>query len=254
MSEIIVDAIADKAVPQQLIDTFLPLVDECKMHFNADGVHVRAVDAANVAVADVTMSTDAFESYESPGAVTQGVNLEAFDERLSVGGGSELVNLSLDMETRKLNVDVGNINQAMAMIDPDAVRNEPDLPEIDLPNTVRLTGSQLNDAISAVGMVSDHLEIRGDPDGEVVEFIGEGDTDETVVEFGHEEALEGTQLKEEAASLFSHEYIDSLATPVPNDTEVKIQFGQDFPTIWDWSAVDDCMTVTQSLAPRIQSR
>jgi proliferating cell nuclear antigen len=254
MSEILVEAIAEKRVPQALVDTFTPIVSECKMHFNDDGIHVRAVEPANVAMGYVDLDRAAFASYESPGAVTQGVNLDSMDERLGVGDSGDLAQLALDMESRKLNVDVGNVHQAMALIDPDAVREEPDLPDLDLPNTVVLSGKQVRDAIDAVGMVSDHVEIRGDPELEVVEFVGEGDVDETVVEFGQEEAMDGTQAVEAGASLFSHEYSEALAKPIPNDAEVSITFGDEFPAVWDWSAVDGHMDVTQMIAPRIRSR
>lgn len=253
MSEIIAEAIAEKRVPQKLLDVFTPLVSECKMHFNDDGIHVRAVEPANVAMGYVDLDRAAFASYESPGAVTQGVNLDAMDDRLSVGDSGDLAQLSLDMESRKLNVDVGNVHQAMALIDPDAVRQEPDLPDLDLPNEIVLTGKQLKGAVDAVGMVSDHVEIRGDPEREVVEFVGEGDVDETVVDLGQDDVLDGTKITEAGASLFSHDYSEKLAKPIPNDAEVSITFGEEFPAVWDWGAVDGHMDVTQMIAPRIRS-
>jgi len=251
MSEIIVDAVAEKAAPEQLLDTLTPLVTECKMHFNDDGVTVRAVEAAKVAMVDAHLSATAFESYESPGAVTQGVNLERMSDRLSVGGGSDMVNLSLDMESRKLNVDVGNIQQAMALIDPDAVRAEPDLPDLDLPNTVVLEGQPLDAAVSAVDMVSDHVDIRAA--GDRVEFVGQGDTDETVVTFGPEDAIDASGIDADVTSIFSLEFIEAFVDPMPSDAEVTLTFGDEMPLWVEWSAFDGELDVTQMVAPRIKS-
>jgi len=250
MSEIIFEATADKSGPQKLVETFDPLVSEVKMHFNDGGISVRAVDPANVGMIDATLAADAFESYDSPGAVTQGINLERLDERLGVGDSGDLANLSLDMETRKLNVDVGHISQAMGLIDPDSVRQEPDLPDLDLPNTVVLTGDQLETAVDAVGMVSNHVEITAD-DGDIV-FAGQGDIDETTVRYGAGDCID-SDVTEDVASLFSHEFLEGFVDPMPADAEVELAFGDEFPVWFEWAAVEDCFDVSQMLAPRIQS-
>jgi len=250
MSEIIFEAVADKSAPEALVETFDPLVSEVKMHFNDGGIEVRAVDPANVGMTDATLAADAFESYDSPGAVTQGINLERLDERLGVGDSGDLANLSLDMETRKLNVDVGPISQAMALIDPDSVRQEPDLPDLDLPNTVVLTGAQLETAVDAVGMVSNHVEIKAD-DGDLV-FAGQGDIDETTVRYGSGDVID-SDVTEDVASLFSHEYLEGFVEPMPADAEVEVTFGDEFPVWIEWVGVDGHLDVTMMLAPRIQS-
>jgi proliferating cell nuclear antigen len=254
MSEILFEAVAEKAAPKQLLDALTPLVNECKMHFNDGGVTVRAVDAANVAMVDAHLSAAAFESYESPGAVTQGVNLDAMSDRISVGGGSDLVNLSLDMESRKLNIDVDNIQQAMALIDPDAIRQEPDLPDLDLPNDAVLEGAQLDAAVSAVDMVSDHVDVVGDVAGGTVEFVGRGDTDETVVTYGPEDAIDVSGVVEDTKSIYSLEFIEAFVDPIPSDADVTLSFGDEFPLWLEWSALEGEFTVTQMVAPRIQSK
>lgn len=253
MSEILVEAVAEKRVPQQLVNTFSPLVNEAKIHFNDDGIHMRAVDAANIAMHYVDLSAEAFESYDSPGAVTQGVNLGSIDDRLGFGDSGDMVHLALDMETRKLNIDVENFEQRVALIDPDAIRQEPDLPDLDLPNTAVLTGEQLQQAVDALELVSDHVEIAADADAATVEFIGEGDTDDTTVTFDSDRTGDETKLLESVASLYSQEYMEKLVKPIPADAEVTMQFGEEFPVILDWTAVDGHLTVKSMLAPRIRS-
>jgi proliferating cell nuclear antigen len=254
MSEIIVDAIAEKHVPQQLFDVFTPLVTEAKIHFNNDGIHMRAVDPANIAMNYVDLDTSAFESYESPGAVTQGINLEAVTDRLAFGDGSDLVHLSLDMETRKLNVDVENFQQQVALINPDAIRSEPDVPDLDLPNTVELSGGQMEEAVQALDLVSDHVELAALDDLDGVAFKAEGDTDATTVEFGMERVGDRTDVTEAVASLYSQEYLEKIVTPIPSSVDVTVEFGDEFPVIMEWEGLDGALSVTQMLAPRIQRK
>ena len=258
MSEVVFDAIAEKEVPQRLLDVFTPIVDEAKLHFNDDGIHTRAVGPSNVAMAYVDLSAAAFASYDSPGTVTQGANLHTLDERLSLGDTGDLVNLSLDMETRTLAVDlqstdVNTISQSVALINPDSVRQEPDLPEIELPNQVVLTGKQLDTVATAVDMVSDHIDIIGDEDGGQIVFVGEGDTDDTEVDFGREELGDPSQINESVGSLFSMDYFEKAVKPIPNDTEVTVEWGDNMPVRVSWTDLDGHLDVQQNIAPRIRN-
>jgi len=250
MSEIVAEAIGPKSVPQWLLDVYLPLVDEAKVHFNDDGIAVRAVDPANVAMHFVTLDQSAFEHWDSPGTVTVGANLNRFDEFLDIGT-ADTTRLAIDMETRKLHIDTAPVENTMALIDPDSVRQEPDLPDLDLPNTVALTGQQLDMAITAVENVSDHLEIHCDVDAETVAVVGEGDTDETRVTFEREDCADGTQIKETTVSKYSVNYLEKLVKPVPKDATVTIDIGNEHPIRWDWTAMDGCLDVTTMCAPRI---
>lgn len=254
MSEVVFDAIASQKVPQHLVDLFTPIVDEAKIHFNDDGIHIRAVDAGNVAMAYADLGTAAFESYEAPGSVTQGANVNRIDDRLSVADAGDLVDMSLDMETRKLHLGIGHINHTVGLINPDSIRQEPDVPDLELPNTAVLEGRDLKEVADVADMVSDHLTVEGGPDDERVRFVAEGDIDASDLEFGREETLDGTKLAESTESIFSVDYFQNLVKAIPKDAEVTIQFGEEWPMWLDWQALDGNLEVRQMLAPRIKTR
>lgn len=253
MSEHVVEGIIGASYLQQLVDTHTPLVNECKMHFHEGGISVRVVDPANVAMALTDLGTEAFESYDCPGSAVVGVNLNALDDRLGLANSGDLIHFSLDMETRRLKLRVRNINQHAALIDPDALRSEPDLPDLNLPNWHTITGGDLAEAVAAADMVSDHISIRGDPDEGLVSYEAEGDTDESYVEYGDEEVI-ASNVPEEAASLYSLDYLDEIATPIPDDSEVEIKFGDDHPMILEYECSEGAQSTTNFLAPRVQSR
>lgn len=253
MSEIIAEFTVDAAVLEQYVETLTPLVDEAKIHVNDDGLAARVVDPANVGMyCPVTLSADAFESYDAPGAATIGVSLTTLAERIGAANAGDLVHLAVDMETRHLQIQYRNIDHHMALIDPDSIRGEPDRTELDLPNSITLTGAALDEAITAVDMVSDHIELVGAPGDKEVRFVGEGDIDNTTVTFGREEVADA-DVTEGAASLFSLEYFEELADPIPKDAEVTLQFGEEFPVIWDWEASEGFQQSHAMLAPRIRS-
>lgn len=253
MSEIIAEAILPAETLQQYVDTFTPLVDEGCVHFNDGGIHTTIADPANIAmIAPAELDSAAFESYDAPGAATIGVNFVTLDERLSKAGAGELVHLAVDMETRKLTLEYGNATHAVGMIDPDAIRNEPDGPDLELPNQATLVAEDVRDALDHVEMVSDHVEIAADPDAEAVTFVGAGDIDDTTVTFDADDIL-WADVQAETMSLFSHDYLDELTSPMPADAEVTLTFGDEFPMLLDWEACEGHLSVHQIIAPRIQS-
>jgi len=159
--EITTSGIIQADVLQQYVDTLSSLVDECKIHFGDAGLSARAVDPANVAMVDAELSKHAFESYDSPGEVRIGVALDKLDEKLGSANSDDLVEFGLDMETRHLRLRYRTVEHKMALIDPDAIRKEPDMPDLELPNYAELFSDDLQEARKNVALVTDHLWIRG---------------------------------------------------------------------------------------------
>jgi len=249
----ILAAVAEKSVLQQYIDTLRSLVSEARIHFSGEGLYASAVDPANVAMfQEVTLSPQAFESYDCPGSVRIGVNLERFEEVLSPAGSSDLVTLSVDMESRMLNLDYGTVSQSVALIDPDAIRDEPDDPDIDLPNTVDLRGQDLSQTIEALALTGDHFTIEGKPQARQVEFHTEGDTDETVVTYGDGD-VEDADVAEAEQSIFSLDYFEDLLSVVPDSAVVTVRFTDEMPMRVNYDAQDGDLTVRFMIAPRIQN-
>lgn len=262
MSEIVVSGIVEKNRLVTFAETFAAkvigeqseLVSEIKLHISGDGFHATAVDAANVAmVGPVTLAPRAFEAFDAPGSVTVGVNLTALVDRIDPADTSQLVEYGIDMETRHMNLRYGSADVSLALIDPDAIRQEPDISDLDLPNEVALSGEQLDHALTVTDMVSDHVFIDANPDDREIVFRGEGDTDDATVAYSDEEVADA-RVDESTTSVFSLAYMKALAKPIPDDAEVTIRFGDEFPARLTWDAFDGAFDVQQTLAPRIQSR
>lgn len=252
--EIVVDAIVEASAFQDFADVMLGVVTEAKIHFNDDGVHATAVDPANVAMADAHLSTDAFESYDS-GAVTIGVNLNRLDEELSFAEKGDLIRVRVDMETRKLKLDIGDhVKPTIGLIDPDSIRQEPDIPDLDLPNGAVITPDKIKTAVKALDNISDHVRLAWDGEAEAFVFHAQGDTDETRVEYEMGALEGGSDFGEETASLFNLDYFKEIHGAIPDTTEtVRVEFGDEFPTKWYYEAQDGALGVTAMCAPRIKS-
>lgn len=252
MSEIIASGIIEKSTLQQYIDVFTPIVSEGKLHFDKDGLHIRVVDAANIAMVNGTIHANGFESYESPGSVVQGLDFERLENLIKPAGSSALIQLEMDMETRSLRISFDNVITGMGLIDPSSVRSEPDLPDIDLPNTVVLEGKELSKVSKVAGSISDHIKIEGYPDEKQLVFSAKGDIDKTTLEYDPENTIDGTKITADCYSLFSVDYFEKVVKPIPKNAEVTIQFGSEFPMIMSWLSNEGNVEVKQALAPRIE--
>ncbi|MFC4359581.1 DNA polymerase sliding clamp [Halobium salinum] len=244
------EAIVSASTFQDALDSVSVLVDECKIRLNEDGLAIRAVDPANVGMVDLSLDAAAFESYEADGGVI-GVNLSRLEDIAGMAGSGDLIRLELDEETRKLHIRIEGLSYTLALIDPDSIRQEPDIPDLDLPANIVLEGNQLDRGIKAADMVSDHIRLRVDEEAEVFYVEAEGDTDDVDLEIPRDELIDLTAGP--ADSLFSLDYLKDMNKAIPGDAEVEIELGEEFPVKLHYELAEGQGQVTFMLAPRIQS-
>lgn len=252
--EIVVDAIVDAGVLERYLDAIHAIADEAKVHFSDDGLKSTLVDPANVAMTEVALAPRAFEAYDA-GTVTMGVNVEALLNRLDVAGAGDLARLRIDMQSRLCKLTIDNIDQSIRLIDPDSIRKEPDMPDLaeQWSTDVTLGARDISVAVSVVDKIADHIIVESDPEADQpFRFVGEGDVDDAVVRFGHDELVDG-EVDAVSSSLLGLEYLANIIDPIPSDAEVRLQHGEDHPVRFDWDDQDGALDVGVIIAPRIQS-
>ena len=243
-------AIVSADTLRDTLDSVSVLVDECKIHLNDDGLEIRAVDPANVGMVDLTLSADAFESYEADGGLI-GVDLSRLEDIAGMADAGQLVQLELDEETRKLHIQIEGLEYTLALIDPDSIRQEPDLPDLDLPAQVVVEGADIDRAVRAADMVSDHIALGVDAETELFYVDAEGDTDDVHLELEREDLID--LEAGDARSLFSLDYLKDMNKALPKDAEVTLELGEEFPVKIHFDFAEGLGHATFMLAPRIQS-
>ena len=235
---------------KEFVSTLRAIVDEAKIRVGPDGIHTRAVDPANVAMYDVTLAAGAFESYDATEGVL-GVNLERFEEVLKLAKKNDLVQLSFNTTSFKLVIHIGGIEFTMALIDPDSIRKEPEIPEMDLPISLTLEETQISRGVKAADMVSDHIRFRCDESETTVYIEAEGDTDNVSLELADDDLVALTAA--DGNALYSLDYVNDISKQFPKGTEITLTFGGDFPMMFEYEFSDGECDVLAMLAPRIQS-
>ena len=243
-------AIVSASTLRDALDSVSVLVDECKIRLNEDELAIRAVDPANVGMVDLALEAAAFESYEADGGVI-GVNLNRLEDIAGMANTGDLIQLELDEETRKLHIHIEGLSYTLALIDPDSIRQEPDIPDLDLPAEIVLEGAQINRGITAADMVSDHIRLRVDEAEEAFFIEAEGDTDDVDLRLDREDLID--LQAGPADSLFSLDYLKDMNKAIPKDAEVRVELGEEFPVKLHYEFGEGMGQVTYMLAPRIQS-
>ncbi len=243
-------AIVSAETLKTALDSVSVLVDECKIHLDEDGISIRAVDPANVGMVDLSLDAAAFESYEADGGLI-GVNLSRLEDIAGMAGSGQLVELELDEATRKLHIQIDGLEYTLALIDPDSIRQEPDIPNLDLPAEVVIEGKDIDRAVKAADMVSDHIALGVDAGDDQFYVQAAGDTDDVHLELDESDLID--LQAGDAESLFSLDYLKDMNKAIANDAEVTMELGEEFPVKLHFDIAEGNGNVTFMLAPRIQS-
>lgn len=231
----------------EALDSVSVLVDECKIRLEEDKLTIRAMDPANVGMVNLGLDASAFESYETDGGVI-GVDLTRLEDIAGMANADDLIHLELDEETRKLQIKIDGLEYTLALIDPDSIRQEPDLPDLDLPAMVVIEGRDIDRAVKAADMVSDHIALGVDPDEEYFYVDAEGDTDDVHFELNRDDLIDLTAG--DAHSLYSLDYLKNMNKAIASNAEVSTELGEEFPVKLHFDIAEGQGNVTFLLAPR----
>ncbi|WP_396276195.1 DNA polymerase sliding clamp [Haloarcula sp. 1CSR25-25] len=235
---------------ESVFKTVNRLVDEAKLRIGDDQIAIRAVDPANVGMVDLDMSTRAFQSYQAdPGVI--GINLSRMVDVLSVGSSDDTVHLDLDVASRKLTVTVDGLEYTLALIDPDSIRQEPTIPDLQLEGEIEMQASVLDRGVTASDMVSDHMGLAYSRNGASIH--ADGDTDDVDLDLTSVDGVESIKASGEGDSLFSLDYLKKINQMIPKGETARIEIGDDFPIKIYFGVADSHAEVETLLAPRIQA-
>lgn len=231
-------------------------VEEARIHIDSDGLRSAAVDPANVAMVDASLDARTFESFDVPQAGVIGINLNRFDTVVSDANKDALLNINYDATTRNLVVQYGGHEFTLALINPESIRQEPDLPDIDLANTCSTPADNFKTGVSYADDVSDHVALGTDPSGRepTLRLTAEGDVDSYAGEFGSDENVEyESYASDEQVSLLSLDYLKAIEQVLTVDEEITITHGSEMPLYIKTGLGDDDYSgdVTYVTAPRI---
>ncbi|MFP4050602.1 MAG: proliferating cell nuclear antigen (pcna) [Thermoplasmata archaeon] len=238
----------ESRILKDLVDIVGTIVDEVKINLKEDGLTLKAVDPAHVAMVELNLSSEAFNSFKAT-ETEIGLNLNKMDQFLKLAGSNDLVSIQHIEEENRLLLEVDNITQKMPLLDT-AGMTDPSVPTLDLPINLKIEGKHLLKGVKASQNISDHIAITANPDG--FEIFSEEDEDMVRLSLSEDELVE-LNAKQEVRSLFALDYFSSMIKCVSSDTPLNIELGADYPIKIEFDFADGEGNVRYLLAPRIES-
>jgi proliferating cell nuclear antigen len=251
----------DGATIKPFLNAISRVVDEAKVHIDEDGLSVRAVDPANVFMGDVTLQAGAFESYDLSEESTIGVplgNLQSAVRRARKGSDDEL---TLSVQQRRLTATVARgyentdvVSQStMDLIDPDSIRQEPDIPELDRDVSLSIDAGAFTDALSyAVGGPSEQVWFKTQQVNQhATALYLSGETDV----MSESVAISDVDTDATCEAVYSYDYMKQVLGGI-GDVEpetITVLFDDEFPITVGMESEDRPFKAQYFLAPRVQS-
>ena len=235
-------------VLKEVVNVVSTLVDEAKFIVSSDGLMIRAVDPAHIAMVDLKLSKEAFEEFKADDAEI-GLDIDKLSQFLKLAKGDDHVDLKHDEDKRRMNISVGDITRRMSLIDTTGM-SDPKVPSLNLPAKVSLKVDELVQGIKASETVSDHIALVASPEG--FEMTCEGDMDQVQWKKAKKD-LVSLEAPSSVRSLFPLEYFSNMLKAVPAGSEVSMQLGNDYPVKVEFNIAGGKGEVRYLLAPRIES-
>lgn len=255
------------------------IVDEARLHVDEDGLTITAVDPANVALIDLHAPASGFEDYEVDGEHVVGLNLDRFTDAINWarkrGGDGDPVAVELLDDPVRLRVTVTREDQSVRRVsewftlDPAKIREEPETPDITLPNYATPSVRALRDAVTAVDAHHDRVYVSRDETDLLLATTPDGDTtptdsDDNEFSTDVQDAVRflntawdtrDEDAQEADSSLFSLDYLTDIAQSLKTAKadRVTIKWADEFPTRLAFEYEDWGFSGHFMLAPRIQS-
>jgi len=201
------EAKIDASTLRACVETITAIVDEGKLRITEEGLKLRAVDPANVAMISFVLQRDAFDDFrfsiESEGDTEIEIGMDFMKLIGILGiGGREDVELKLDENAQKLYTRMGSLDYTLSLLDPSSLRKEPKVPELEFPAKVIIETEEFRRTIRAAEKIGENIVLG--VDGEEFYMEAEGEMDKLRLGLGKEQLIDLTP--ETVSSLYSLEF------------------------------------------------
>ena len=220
-----------------LVNIISTLIDEVKFTITPEGMTLKAVDAAHVAMIEMEVEKCAFDKYEAEDCEI-GLDLDKVKDVLKLAASGDVIGMEQDDTHGRLVFKVGNITRRMNLVDTTTM-SDPKVPQLSLTAKISLPVDELQKGIRAADKISDHITLKAGPG--YFDMFCEGDTDSVSLH------LDGASVE------FPLDYFSNIIKAIPAGTTVMVELDNDYPVKLVFSLADGNARVNYLLAPRIES-
>ncbi len=245
--------VADAKLLKDMATAISILIDEATFKINPENLKLRAMDPSRVAMVDFEWPKTVFEEYMCTEPAKMCINISELLKLLRRTGKDEVVELSLDEKTGRLQIRItGKYTRNFTMPTLESSEEEVPTPKITFHVRVKATTEGLRQAIEDAQLVSDHVRIEVDTEKLVLNAAGDlmGATIE--LEKGSDTLLD-LEAKEPSKATFSLSYLSEIIKAASATSDIAtLEFSTDMPIKLDFQQTQEGK-LTFYLAPRIET-
>jgi hypothetical protein len=232
------------------------VVDEAILNIDAGGIHVAAVDPANVAMVSLNVVGSELREFEAHPAEL-GLNISRVVQVLEHIPHSEPVTLAYDNRTDELSLHSGTYQFSFATTEPDSLRSPPDLPDLEVDAELEISAQDLADAVAYADEFGKELLFEHDEGAQTLHLRACKSGGRELA--AGEEASVTLHLHDELVhadgdiwTLLSLGYLDDIAPALPHQT-LTLRAGEEYPVEFSYDqlgAGEPWVDCTYIVAPR----
>lgn len=232
-------------------NAFNAVLDEPTFQVNAEGLTLRDIDPSRVAMFDVNFPSKAFEAFQCDKDTLFTVNLLTLYKLLKTADDTEMVELELDLEKKKLVVTFRGIATRrfrMSLLEDSSERISP--PKISFAAKAVLPTKQFLRFMNDANALSDHVHLVAIPSNISVIIGGDLAQGELAFEKSMLTLLECKEPQKAAFSVtYMAEIIKALSEVCPN---ITLEWATDMPIKVSFE-LEHLGQLVWFLAPRIET-
>ncbi len=217
---------------QSVMETLSKIVDEAVMIITNDGVRIRALDPAHVAMIDITMPPETFLEYEVEGEARVGFNVANIAKIVKRGKKGDKVEINAE-EDRVTWVIAGAAVKRYKLLNLDIP--EPEIPEasFEFKARIALIVDAFKNALRDAETVGDTVELEADEEKLIIRGVGTAVTETEITR--DKPAVIDFQVDEPSKAAYSIDYLKNVLALTKVADTVKIEFSSDAPLRLEFS-------------------
>lgn len=245
--------VSDAKLLKDMVTAISILIDEATFKIDPENLKLRAMDPSRVAMIDFEWPKTVFEEYTCTEPTKMCINISELLKLLKRAGKNEVVELSLDEKTGRLQIRItGKYTRNFTMPTLESSEEEVPTPKITFNVRAKAATEGLRQAIEDAQLVSDHVRIEVDT--EKLVFNAAGDLMGATIELQKgSDTLLDLEVKEPSKATFSLSYLSEIIKAASATSDIAtLEFSTDMPIKLDFQQTKEGK-LTFYLAPRIET-
>lgn len=214
---------------KEVADLLNTVVTEAKFKLDNNGISVKAVDPAHVAMISIDLPKEIFNEYQIDEEEEIALDVERLKAVIKLASSNDLVTISKEKE--KLKFEIGNIVKSISLLDNNSVTT-PRIPQISSEYYVVMGKTELEKGLKAAEDVSDAIRLSLSDSDFKARSMSDSEESEMVLP---KDMLKEIFCKNPVKSSYPLEYLLKLVKSLASSEDMKLSFKDDYPLTIEFS-------------------